>query len=53
MCPGGILACPVSDTTTYQIYALTPAFDQEGCTTLDGLVQHNQVGDAFGAWQYI
>ncbi|KAE8445070.1 hypothetical protein EG329_013785 [Mollisiaceae sp. DMI_Dod_QoI] len=39
---GGILACPEvppgTNTTVYQVYAKTPAFNQTDCTTLTGLL---------------
>lgn len=55
---GGVLACPdvstyLNSTATYQIYALTPAFNQTNCITLDGLLPTYQPTNAFGAWEYI
>jgi len=52
---GGIFACPVTTagTTSYQIYAQTPAFNQTNCIELDGLVEQVQATNDFGAWQYV
>jgi len=38
---------------TYQIYALTPDFNQTDCIKLYGLLPHYlDDQDAFGAWEY-
>ena len=54
-CLGGIYACrpvPSYVNATYQIYAKTPAFDQNDCIKLKGLLQHEQPTNDFGAWEY-
>lgn len=53
---GGIIACSVPSYmegtgATYQIYALTPDFNQANCITLNGLLAHDQ-GEVLGAWEY-
>lgn len=54
----GILACPEiavgSNSTFYQVFAKTPAFNQTDCITLAGLLPtYEPSGSPPGAWQYI
>ncbi|CZR59928.1 uncharacterized protein PAC_09823 [Phialocephala subalpina] len=56
---GGIEACsevPVgtNGTAVYNVYAVTPAYNQTGCVKLAGLLaSYLGTGAGFGAWQYI
>jgi len=51
---GGLVACPkkFGHRNAAAIYAVTPKFNQTGCTPLEGLGTHNFTGEYPPVWSY-